>query len=183
MKNENARTIRNNKRKEIDRFDWFVERIQTRVAFRWLSERSGIKTSCPKNFLEINRYFALTVILQHDWLTEQFLLHIRVFFGGKTRSPWFDLFIHWLIKQITITYRNHFSRSYENRLYCREKGIVRKFWLDVRSFSQERIFVCRLLLGRTVFHTKILKSGERHRLIKLSVTPLEADKCESIILY
>ena len=26
-----------------------------------------------------------------------------------------DLFIHWLIKQVTNTYRNHFSRSYENR--------------------------------------------------------------------
>ena len=24
---------------EIERFDWFIERIQTRVAFGWLSER------------------------------------------------------------------------------------------------------------------------------------------------
>ena len=32
---------RNNKRTEIERFDWFIERIQTRVAFGWLSERSG----------------------------------------------------------------------------------------------------------------------------------------------
>ena len=55
------------------------------------------------------------VILQHDWPIEQCLLHIRVFFGGKTKSPCFDLFIHWLIKQITNNYRNHFSRSYENR--------------------------------------------------------------------
>ena len=55
------------------------------------------------------------VILQHDWSIEQCLLHIRVFFGGKTKRPCFDLFIHWLIKQITNTYRNHFSRSYENR--------------------------------------------------------------------
>ena len=39
---------RNKKRTEIERFDWFIERIQTRVAFRWLSERSGEKTSCPK---------------------------------------------------------------------------------------------------------------------------------------
>ena len=31
---------RNNKRTQIERFDWFVERIQTRVAFGWLSERS-----------------------------------------------------------------------------------------------------------------------------------------------
>ena len=44
---------RNNKRTEIERFDWFVERIQT-------PERSAEKTSRPKNFLETNRYFALT---------------------------------------------------------------------------------------------------------------------------
>ena len=30
---------RNNKRTEIGRFDWFIERIQTRVSFVWLSER------------------------------------------------------------------------------------------------------------------------------------------------
>ena len=29
--------------------------------------------------------------------------------GGKTKSPCFDLFIHWLIKQITNTYRNLFQ--------------------------------------------------------------------------
>ena len=34
---------RNNKRTEIERFDWFLERIQTRVAFGYLSERSGEK--------------------------------------------------------------------------------------------------------------------------------------------
>ena len=44
---------RNNKRTEIKRFDWFIERIQTHLAFGWLSERSDGKTSCPKNFLEI----------------------------------------------------------------------------------------------------------------------------------
>ena len=55
------------------------------------------------------------VILQHDWQIEQCLLHIKVFFGGKTKSPCFDRFIHYLIKQITNTYGNHFSRSYENR--------------------------------------------------------------------
>ena len=35
---------RNNKRTEIEGFDWFIERIQTRVAFGWLSERSDGKT-------------------------------------------------------------------------------------------------------------------------------------------
>ena len=29
---------RNSERTEIERFDWFNERIQTRVAFGWLSE-------------------------------------------------------------------------------------------------------------------------------------------------
>ena len=41
---------RNNKRTEIERFDWFIERIQTRVTFGWLSERSGEKTSCLRTF-------------------------------------------------------------------------------------------------------------------------------------
>ena len=39
---------------QIKRFDWFIERIQTHLAFGWLSERSAEKTSCPKNFLEIS---------------------------------------------------------------------------------------------------------------------------------
>ena len=41
---------RNNKRMEIERFDWFIERTQTRVAFGWISEHSGEKTSCPRTF-------------------------------------------------------------------------------------------------------------------------------------
>ena len=40
----------NNKRKEIERFDWFIDRIQTRVAFDWLSELSGEKISCARTF-------------------------------------------------------------------------------------------------------------------------------------
>ena len=100
---------KNNKRAKIKRFDWFIERIQTHL---WLVKR----TLCWKNFMpeELSRN-RFDVILQHDWSIEQCLLHIRVFFGGKTKSPCFVLFIHWLIKQITNTYGNHFSRSYENR--------------------------------------------------------------------
>ena len=51
---------RKNKRTEIEQYNWFVERIQTLVAFGWLSERSGEKLLMPVNFLEISRYFALT---------------------------------------------------------------------------------------------------------------------------
>ena len=38
------------KRTKVERFDWFIQRIQTHVAFGWLSERSGEKTSCPRTF-------------------------------------------------------------------------------------------------------------------------------------
>ena len=41
---------RNNKRTEIDRFDWVIEWIQTRKAFGWLRERTGEKTSFPRTF-------------------------------------------------------------------------------------------------------------------------------------
>ena len=43
---------RNNKWTEIGRFDWFIEKIQTCMAFGW----KNFKT---KKFLEINQYFAL----------------------------------------------------------------------------------------------------------------------------
>ena len=43
--NENTWTNRNNKRREIERFDLFIERIKTRVAFGWLSERPDEKAS------------------------------------------------------------------------------------------------------------------------------------------
>ena len=106
---------RNNRPMEIEQFDWFVEWIQMRVAFGWLSERSALKTLCQKNFLEnYQSILCFDIIVQQDWPIKQCLLHIRVFFGAKTKRPCFDLFIHWLIKQLTNTCRNHFSRSYKN---------------------------------------------------------------------
>ena len=89
---------RNSKQTEIERFDWFIERIQTRVAFGWLSERSVKK----RHALELSLsqpILRFDVILQHDWLIEQCLLHKWIFSGGKTKRPCFDLFSHWLIKQ------------------------------------------------------------------------------------
>ena len=79
---------RNNKRPGIEQFDWFIERIQTRLAFGLLSERSAAREVCRNQ--PILRF---DVILQHDWPIEQCLLHIRVFFGGKVKRPCFDLFI------------------------------------------------------------------------------------------
>ena len=77
---------RNNKRTEIERFDWFIERIQTSVAFRWLSERWGKKNFMPEELPRNQPILHFDVISQHDWPIEQCPLHIRVFFGGKTES-------------------------------------------------------------------------------------------------
>ena len=88
----------NDKQTEIQRFDWFIERIQTRVAFGWLSERSG-ENLHPQELSRNQPILRFDIILQHDWPIEQCLLNIRIFLGGKTKRPCFDLFIHWLIKQ------------------------------------------------------------------------------------
>ena len=76
---------RNNKRTEIERFDWFIERTLTCVAFDWLSERSGEKTSCPKNFVEINRYFALTSNCNTIGQSNNPFSILRFFLAGKRR--------------------------------------------------------------------------------------------------
>ena len=51
---------RNNKRAKIERFDSFVERIQTRVRFGWLSKRLAEKLSRNQSILRFD------VIPQHD---------------------------------------------------------------------------------------------------------------------
>ena len=120
---------RNNKRTKMERFDWFIERGQTRVCFGWLTERSGEKPSCPKNFLEINRYFALTSYC-YKTIGQS---NNAFFFGGKTKRPCFDLFIHWLIKQITNPYRNHFLRSCENRSKQIETTQLINFYKELKK--------------------------------------------------
>ena len=108
---ENAQTKQKQHRNE-NKAIWLVYRTDTNAPGFWLVKRTlGWKNFMPEE-LSRNRF---DVILQHDWSIEQCLLHIRVFFGGKTKSPCFVLFNHWLTKQLTNTYRNHFSRTYENR--------------------------------------------------------------------
>ena len=68
-----------------------------RTAFGWLGERLAGKLHA-RELSRNQTIFSFDVILQHDLPIEQCLLHIGVFFGGKTKSPCFDLFIHWLIK-------------------------------------------------------------------------------------
>ena len=99
--------------------------------------------------------------MQHDWPVEQCVLHIRVFFDGKTKRPLFDLFIHWLMKQITNTYRNQFSRSYENRskvVLCQQN----------RTPKRWRFVLCRTT-GRVSYQVaSIAFSEESTRLAQLS---------------
>ena len=102
------------KRKRANKTETTNERKQSDL----IGLTSGYKHAWLLVSQELSRnklILRLDVILQQDWPIEQCLLHIRDFFGGKTKGPCFDLFIHWLIKQITNTYQNHFSRSYENR--------------------------------------------------------------------
>ena len=106
-----------NKRTEIERFDWFVERIQMRGAFGWLSERSAKKNFMPAELSRNQLIVHFDVMPQHDWPIEQCLLHIRVFFGGKRKSPCFNLFIHWLIKQVTNTYTETFFKVIRKSVY------------------------------------------------------------------
>ena len=49
LKMKTRRQNGDTKQTEIERFDWFIEWIQTRMAFGWLSENSGEKT-CQRTF-------------------------------------------------------------------------------------------------------------------------------------
>ena len=109
---ENARTKQEQQTTEIEKLIGFVERTQTRVAF---GPNARVKKLHTRELSRNQPILRFDVILLHDWPIEQCLLYSRVFFGGKTKRPCFDLFNHWLIKQITDTYRNIFQGRYENR--------------------------------------------------------------------
>ena len=92
----------NNKLTEIERFDWFVERIQTLVEF-WLVRRMlGGKKLHTRELSGNQSILRFDVILKYDWPIEQCRPHMH---EGKQRVHVF------LIKQITNTYRKRFSRS------------------------------------------------------------------------
>ena len=106
--NENSRT-KQKQQTNGNRAIWLVYRTDTNAC------DARVKIVHARELSRNQPILRFDVILQHDWPIEQCLLHIRVFFGGKTKRPCFDLFIYWLIKQITNAYRNYSSRLYENR--------------------------------------------------------------------
>ena len=136
MKTREEKRI-NKQTQNIEQFYWFIELIQTRVAFGWLSERLGEKTYSREQSRN-QPILRFDVILQHDWPIEQWLIHFRVFFGGKTKRPCFHLFIDWLRKQIKNSYRNYISRSYENRSIKHWLGKVWCFWISGCLWSMVR---------------------------------------------
>ena len=99
---------RNNKQTEIERFVWFIERIQT----------LGWKNFMPENFLEINRYFTLTSYCNTIGQSNNAFSLLGFSLAGKRRVHVSIFFIRWPIKQITNPYWNYFSKSYENRSNC-----------------------------------------------------------------
>ena len=116
---------------KIERFSWpWNENARTKQKQQRIGLSKGYKRAWllvgwanarvkRLHALELSRNQSILrfdVILQHDWPIEQCLLHISVFFGGKTKLLYFELFIHWLTKtKITNTDRNHFASPYENR--------------------------------------------------------------------
>ena len=115
--NENSRTKQKQQTNE-NRAIWLVYQTDTNAHGFWLVRRTLWWQKLHAWELSRNQpILRFDVIMQHDWPIEQCPLHIRVFFGGKTKRACFDLFISWLIKTITNNYRNYFSnaRSHENR--------------------------------------------------------------------
>ena len=77
-------------------FDWFVERGWTNFMSEELSRNQTI--------LGFDVILHLTI----GWSNNAFSM-LGFFLWQEMKSPCFDLFIHWLIKQITNTYQNHFQ--------------------------------------------------------------------------
>ena len=119
---------------------WLVYETDTNALGFWLVKRTlGWKKFMPENFLEINGYFALTSNCNTIGPSNNAFPILGFSLAGKRRD---HVFIHWLIKQITNTYRNHFSRSYENRyMICGFLGDIhiKMTWLRLFSHGTGRI--------------------------------------------
>ena len=100
--NENARTKQRQQRNG-NRAIWLVYRTDTNARGFWVVKRT------------LNRCFTLTSYLNTIGQSNNALSILGFSLAGKQRVHVLNLFIHWLIKQMTNTHRNQFSRSHENR--------------------------------------------------------------------
>ena len=89
---------------------WKLANKSDTINKRKWSDLIGLSNGCKRAWL----WLVKRTYRWKKWSNNGFSI-LRVFFGGKTKSPCFDPLIHWLIKQIKNTYRNHFFMLYENR--------------------------------------------------------------------
>ena len=85
--------------------------ITNGVSFGWFSEHKAKRTNCEIKIsysLWLHSLFCILVGQSNKPLAT---LGILI---GKTSKTWLDPFNYWRIKQIADTWRNLFSRSYEN---------------------------------------------------------------------
>ena len=103
------KTRKQNRKKQTNekRAIWMVYRTDTNARGFWLVKRTlrREKSSFPKNFLEINRYFALTSYRDTIGQLINASSLLRFSLTGKWRGHCF--IFSSMIKQITNTYRNH----------------------------------------------------------------------------
>ena len=129
---------------------WLVCWTDTNACGFWLVKWTlGWKNFMPEELSRNQSILQFDIILQHNWPIKQCLLQIRIFFGRKMKRPYFDLFIHWLIKQIMNTFWNHFLRSYEIALchtvymgyigMCHQEGYGWSSW--DRTYTNQRVWV------------------------------------------
>ena len=121
---------------------WLVYWTDTNARGFWLVKRThGWKNSMPENSI-----LYIDVILQHDRPIEQCLQHIRVFFGGKTKSPCFEVFIHWLIKQNDEHLPKPFFKVIRKSLYLPWESLL----LEVRVGWWYKIQTQVLIVGTDI---------------------------------
>ena len=86
--------------------------LRDKIAFGfWLVKRTlSWKNFMPKELFTNQSILHFDVMLQNQSNNSFSILGFSL-----AGSSCFDLFIHWLIKQIMNIYQNYFSRSYENR--------------------------------------------------------------------
>ena len=154
LESENART-KQKQQTTANRAIWLVYRADTNARGFWLVKRTlGWKNFMPENFLEINRYFALTSYCNTIGQSNNVFSILGFSLAGKRRG---HVLFHWLIKQITNTYLNHFSRSYENRyMICGFLGDIhiKMTWLRLFSHGTGRISTCWVFLSLGVAFTR-----------------------------
>ena len=110
------KTHEQNRNNNRNRVIWLVYRTDTNTSGLWLVKQTHAwKNFMPENFLEINRYFALTSYFNMIGQSNNAFSILGFSLAGKWRVHVLIFSsIGWYNKIITNTYRNHFSRSYKN---------------------------------------------------------------------